>query len=165
METSFKFKHIENNLIKLLMLFIGNQNICKYIYYLNDDPLNNADVSIDLINNGNIIVAPYNEKIIMEEKVIVFLNPLLGSLDNYPLSTITYEMDIVTPIDKWILSGLGQFRTFRIADEFSQLIDQQKVAGIKDVTITKFKIFKVNDSFSGLSLLIDVNSSSMKGLR
>ena len=34
MEKSFKFKHIEKNLVNLFMLLYENKNIAKYIYYL-----------------------------------------------------------------------------------------------------------------------------------
>ena len=65
MEKSFKFKHIENNLIKLLTLILGSQNILKYIYYINsDDPLSQPDVEQDLIENGNIILTPFNPSFI-----------------------------------------------------------------------------------------------------
>ena len=165
MKKSFKFKHIENNLLKLLALILNNQNILKYIYYLDDDPLNQPNVSVNLLETNNIILTLFDENILSEQKIKVFLNPLQGNFDNMPLSDLVYILDIVVPNSKWILHGLGQLRAYRISDEFSQMVDGQMVAGIGETEIIKFKTFKVNDNYSGLSLLISVKSSTMKGLR
>jgi len=165
MEKSFKFKHIENNLLKLLTIFLSNQNIKKYIYYLNDDPTSQSNVTVDLIENDYIILTMFDETILTEEQIKIFFNPIVGSLKSQPLSEITYIMDIIIPNNYWVLHGLSQIRSFRIADEFAQDIDQQLVAGIGECEITNFKAYKVGKNYSGLSLWIKVCSSSMKGLR
>lgn len=166
MEKSFKFKHIENNLIKLLTLIVSNQNILKYIYYIDsDDPLSQPDVTEDLIENGNIILTPFNPEVLSQEKICMFFNPYEGNLKNQPLSDIVFLIDLIIPTNKWLLSGLGQIRAFRIADEIAQDIDQKNVAGIGQTEIERFRMFKLNDVYSGLTLWIKVNSSSMKGLR
>ena len=165
MKKSFKFKHIENNLLKLLALILTNQNMLKYIYYLDDDPLGQPNVSVNLLDTNNIILTLFDEKILTEQQIKVFLNPLQGNLEYLPLSDLTYTLDIVIPNNKWILHGLGQLRAYRISDEFAQMVDGQMVAGIGETEITRFKTYKVGDSYSGLSLWIRVNSSTMKGLR
>ena len=165
MKKSFKFKHIENNLLKLLALILTNQNMLKYIYYLDDDPLSQPNVSVNLLDTNNIILTLFDEKILIEQQIKVFLNPLQGNLEYLPLSDLTYTLDIIIPNSKWILHGLGQLRAYRISDEFAQMVDGQMVAGIGETEITRFKTYKVGDSYSGLSLWIRVNSSTMKGLR
>jgi len=165
LKKSFKFKHIENNLLKLLALILTNQNMLKYIYYLDDDPLSQPNVSVNLLDTNNIILTLFDEKILIEQQIKVFLNPLQGNLEYLPLSDLTYTLDIIIPNSKWILHGLGQLRAYRISDEFAQMVDGQMVAGIGETEITRFKTYKVGDSYSGLSLWIRVNSSTMKGLR
>ena len=165
MEKSFKFKHIENNLLKLLALIVNHQPILKYIYYLDDDPLSQPDVTVNLLESGHIVLTPFDQSILDQQMVKIFLNPLEGNLDTQPLSNITFILDIVVPINKWLLHGLGQIRAFRIADEFAQLIDGQMVAGIGECEITRFRLFKVSNDYSGLTLWVRVNSSTMKGLR
>jgi len=165
LKKSFKFKHIENNLLKLLALILTNQNMLKYIYYLDDDPLGQPNVSVNLLETNNIILTLFDEKILTEQQIKVFLNPLQGNLEYLPLSDLTYTLDIVIPNNKWILHGLGQLRAYRISDEFAQMVDGQMVAGIGETEITKFRTYKVGDNYSGLSLWIKINSSTMKGLR
>lgn len=165
MEKSFKFKHIENNLLKILALLLNNENIKKYIYYLVDNPISQPNVTQNLIKSKHIILTPFNPNILSQEKVCVFLNPYSGSFRDSALSNLEFLIDIIIPSSKWLLNGLGQIRCFRLADEISQLLDQQKIAGMTETEITQFKMYKVDDSYSGLSLWIKVNSSTMKGLR
>jgi hypothetical protein len=165
LEKSFKFKHIENNLLKILALLLNNENIKKYIYYLVDNPISQPNVTQNLIQSKHIILTPFNPNILSQEKVCLFLNPYEGNFKNSALSDLVFLVDIIIPSSKWLLNGLGQIRCFRLADEISQLLDQQKIAGMTEVEIFNFRIYKVDDSYSGLSLKIKVNSSSMKGLR
>jgi len=165
LEKSYKFKNIEANLIKLLYIILSNQPILKYIYYLDSDPQSHADVEINLLETGNIVLTLFDETILTEECVKIFLNPLQGDLRKQPLSDITFTLDIVMNNSLWILTGRGELRAYRIADEFAELVDGKNVAGIGDVEITRFQAFKSGTSYSGLSLLIKVNSSTMKGLR
>ena len=165
-EKSFKFKNIESNMIRLLYIILENNNIKKYLYYLTDNPLSESNVTTDLIESGHVVLQPFDSKILSQEKVILFLNPYEGNFNKSALSDLMFLVDIIVPQTKWLLSGLGEVRSFRIADEISQLIDQQQgVAGMTKPEITQFKMYKVDDSYSGLSLWIKVNSSAMKGLR
>lgn len=166
METSCKFKHIENNYSTLLGLILENQNVLKYLYYLNNDPLSQPDVEVNLIETGNIVLTMFDGEITTEEKIKMFFYPATGNLNSYPISNIVFEVDLVMPISKWLLYGQGLIRPFRIMDEISQVIDQQKVAGISEAKITNFRCSRVERTDYGcLSALIEIKSSAMKGLR
>ena len=145
-------------------MLLGSQNISKYIYHLVDDPLSESDVTEDLMGNGNIILTLFDETVLTNSQVKVFLNPFNGSLKSMPLSDIVFTLDIIVPNLYWKLNGMGQIRPYRIADEFAQLVDGQKVAGMGEVNITNFKAYKVNATYSGLTLFIEVNSSTLKGV-
>ena len=151
--------------MKLLSLLLESKNISKYIYHLVDDPLSESDVTEDLMGNGNIILTLFDETVLTNSQVKVFLNPFNGSLKSMPTSDIVFTLDIIVPNLYWKLNGMGQIHPYRIADEFAQLVDGQKVAGMGEVNITNFKAYKVNATYSGLTLFIEVNSSTTKGLR
>ena len=166
METSYKFKYIEKNLLSLFSLICGNQNISKYVYYLNDDPLSSNEVQVDLLSEGYYFLTFFDGSIPEQEKIRIFLNPMYGDFKNYPLSNIAYSIEIVVPINYWVLHGRAEIRPIRILDEISQMIDQQKVAGITEVEITKFRSGRIsNSNYCVFSAEIIINSSSMKGLR
>lgn len=166
MEKSCKFKHIENNLIKLLEVLLSNENLKKYIFYLIDDPLSQPTVDVDLLETNNIILNLFDSNILDERRVTLFINPLEGDLRSQPLSDLTFTIDIVIPYKKWIMGEFGgQLRVFRIADEIAKEIDQKNVMGIGDTEIVRFRLFKVNSDYSGMTLWIKVNSSTLKGAR
>lgn len=166
MEKSCKFKHIENNLIKLLEVLLSNENLKKYIFYLIDDPLSQPTVDVDLLETNNIILNLFDSNILDERRVTLFINPLEGDLRSQPLSDLTFTIDIVIPYKKWIMGEFGgQLRVFRIADEIAKEIDQKNVMGIGYTEIVRFRLFKVNSDYSGMTLWIKVNSSTLKGAR
>ena len=55
----------------------------------------------------------------------MFVNPTEGNLKRQPLSRLTFLIEVAIPTSKWLLSGLGEIRAFRIADEITQEIDQK----------------------------------------
>ena len=162
MEYSYKFRNIENNLVKLLEVFLANENLKKYIYYLTDNPLSEATVTENLLAK-HIVLTPFDEEILSTDRVTVFVNPIEGDYTRHPLSTIIFLIDVVIPHNKWLLPGTGKIRAFRIADEIAKDIDQKKVAGIGDVIVGKHKLYKLNKEFSGITLPVTVRSSTQKG--
>ncbi|MCK9576062.1 MAG: hypothetical protein M0R51_09060 [Clostridia bacterium] len=161
-----KFANIENNLVKLFSLIYSNENINKYIYYLNNDPINSPTVPVDLLEEGNFILGFFDGSISETEKIRLFLNPLSGILNRYPLSEITYLIEIVLPSRFAILHDRGEIRPMRIFDEISQMIDQQKGIGITEAEITRFRSGRIADtSYCVYSIEISINSSTLKGLR
>lgn len=166
MEKSYKFRYIEDNLVKLFSLIYENQNISKYIYHLNDDPISSPTVAIDLLEEGYYIFAFYDGSVSETEKIRVFINPVSGILNKYPLSDIVYSVEIVLPTKYSLLHGLGKFRAFRIFDEISQMVDQQRGLGMTEAEITRFRSTPISGTnYSYFSIEIKINSSSMKGLR
>lgn len=163
MSNSLKFENIEFNLVKLYGLLISNQNIAKYVYYLVDDPLSvQEDVPVNLKDEGYYQLTVFDNSIPETEKVRIFLNPYSGNLKNIGTGEIMYQMDIVVPNSKWILNGLGQIRSFRIANEFNKMVDGKPVSGIGNVYIHGFRTFKINDIYSGLSIFINTTTLTIK---
>ena len=161
---SLKFTNIENNLVKLYTLLSESQNIKKLIYYLDsDDPLLEADVNIDLKDNGNFLLSFFDNKTETEEKVKIYLNIYDGNLRGNAIGIINYTLDIIVPTSKWILPNTGKLRPYRICDEFAKLVDGQWIAGLGKTMITNFKSYKLNDTLSGVTLFIKTNSSTLKG--
>lgn len=167
MNTSMKFKFIEENLMKILTLILTNQNILRYVKYMQNNPLDPRLPNIEEFSllNSNIIPAPFDENTLSETEVKLFLYPYSGKLNSRPLGTHTYELDIVCPIKHWILEGLGQFRTVRIADEIAKMIDQQLGIGIGELKIPEYRAGRVasNNSYALFTLWLEVDTATIKG--
>lgn len=160
---SQKFKHIENNLINIAYLIAENKNIKRLVKYLDNNPLDlsKPDVEDDLIYT-NIFLTPFSDDLTTKGKVFVFINPLKGNFKPQPIGEELYVIDIIVPLENWVIRGEGQLRAFRIAHEISKMIDAQEVAGLGEVEISEFKVYKLNEHFAGLSLFVEVNSVTAK---
>ena len=166
METlvSLKFKFIEENLSKMLGLLINNQNFKRYIVYLDKYPLDPSlpDINDNLIGK-NIYLTPISEDILDTASVKVFINSYEGNLRNNPIGYDIYVIDIVVPVRYWLISGKGEIRPFRIAREIANTLDNQYIAGTEKINITKYHIFKINESYSGLTVWLEVTNATVRG--
>jgi len=149
------------------MLIVGNQNISRYVKYLDNDPLDStkSDIYDDLIELKNIIPAMFDNTITEYSEVKIFIYPQRGILQVKPLGDIYMNIDILVPDTYLILTGLGQFRTFRIADEITKMVDgQSEIAGVGNMNVVDFVNYKIpNSNYSALSMRILINSVTMKG--
>jgi len=161
---SLKFKFIEENLSKMLSLLINNQNFKRYIVYLDKYPLDPSlpDVNDNLIGK-NIHLTPISEDILEATSVKIFINPYEGNLKNTPIGYDTYIIDIVVPIRYWLITGRGEIRPFRIAREIANTLDNQYIAGTERINIVKYRLFKVNELYAGLSIWLDVANATVRG--
>lgn len=164
-DVSYKFRNLEKNLMKLVFPITTNQNIKRYIKDLSKNPLDSTkpDIVDDLIND-NILLEPFNETILPEKKVVIFIYPYDGNLKYQPTGRHTFIIDIICPYNNWFLEGeSGLIRPIRIADEISQLIDGQNIAGVGDVNIANYKSGKLNTSYGYFSLFVEIQSVTLKG--
>lgn len=166
---SLKFKQIESNLSNILTTIVVNQNLLRYVIYLSesigDNPLdtNKTDIILDdSIMSNSFLLTPTDPSIMTNEVVKIFINPLSGNLKPRPLGKDVYVIDIVVPLRYWTLKGLGLLRPFRIAHEISTKIDGLNIAGFGQVEITDYKVSRINDKFSCLTLFVEVKSATIK---
>jgi len=159
---SQKLKHVEENLTTILLILCENQNFLRYIKYLDDDPLSliKPDIGVGDVFGNNLNITPFDDEVTVEDEVKVFINPLQGNLDRYPVAEDVYSIDIIVPIANWLLSG--KIRPFRIANEICKTIDGQYITGIYRTEITYFKVSKVNSTLSCLTLFLKINNVTIK---
>jgi len=174
MSLSLKFKHMGKNIVKILIPIISNQNFLRYVYYLTDEPLlhQTYDTQGNLINQPDIqdnpigtslLLTPFDPTVLTNSVVKVFIYPLRGNLSD-PISNDVYEIIILCDISHYILNGSGELRLFMIAYEICQSIDNQYIAGAgSSVKITDWRMFKVNDTYAGLSVWANVSNGTLRG--
>lgn len=168
MSVSLKLQQIENNLVNLLLKLITSQPLCRYVVYLDNDPLSEDKPDIDGINlisneNPNIILKPFDNTVLTSNMVKLFINPMEGNLKKKPTDDIRFAIDICCPHSCWIIEGQGYLRPFRIAKYISELIDGQvEIMGVGQTEIESFRIYKLNENYSTLTLFIKVNSVTIK---
>jgi hypothetical protein len=174
--TSLKFKHIGINTVKIVMALVKNQNILRYIKYLDNDPLNTSKPNVsssgiidNSTGNGNIFLTKFDESILTEDKIFIFFNPYkpkgsFGYDSRNTLGKDLYSLDILIQPRYWVLQGRGELRAFLIAYEICQSIDQQSIAGIGDVEVIDWTCGSLSSGkYSVLNLIIQVDNAVIKG--
>ena len=163
---SSKFKFISENTIKIVNEMLSNQNLVKYIHYLDrEHPLNSdrPDVSAREVRDKNFVFTHFNEDILVETQILVFVNPNRGRFpSNRVVAGDIYRMDIIIPNRYWMIGDTLELRAFSIAHEIALEIDNKNIAGVGSVIITDWDSYKVNDKYSGLTLLIEVSNVAVK---
>ena len=168
MNESLKFKHINENGMKLLTPLLGNQIFLRYVKYLNDSPLD-TPISSKLYENlldkravdGNIVLNGFDESVLKEAKVKIFFHPYESRSFTRVLHSDIYIMDIVVPNKFWVLEGKGTWRAYAIAHEVSKEIDNKDIAGLGKCEITGYKQSRIGSSYTGLRLMIKVDNASI----
>lgn len=168
---STKFQHIGINGMKIIFELIRNQNFLRYIKYLDvSNPLdkNLPDIPCSGIindgkNDGCIYPLPFSDKILIETSVILFFNPHLPNRLQNIVSEDVYTLDIIVPNQYWYIYSIGAWRPYLIIYEVAQSIDRKRIAGLGDVEIIKVSTpYKAADGYSGVTIFIKVNSSTIK---
>lgn len=147
--------------MKILFYLLSNQNLKRYIKYLDDDPLNKtkADITDDLISSGSIILTPYDINILTDAKVKIFFYPNRGINYDNVQGIDRYICDIIVPLQYWILKGQGKTRPYSIAYEIAQMIDGKDI-GIGEANIPdNWFLHPVNENFAGLCMYIDIKNA------
>lgn len=144
----------------MLVAMVSNQDLLRYIYYLDDNPLSssNSDITSTLIGT-HIILTLFNTDVLDSQnikQVYVFFNPYNGNLVPSPVYSDVYTMEIVIPSQYWLMDG--KIRWARIANEIGKSIDGLYIAGIGKVNITNYRTFRVNNMYMGVQLQIGVGS-------
>lgn len=145
---------------------LTNQDLLRYIHYLGDyNPLDKEleDVGVATVKNENFILMPFNPKILLNTKTMLFLNPFTGQFDKSVAADDVYALDIVVPYDFWIIGETSELRAYSIAHQVAESVDQKKIAGVGNVVIDSYKAYKVDDTFAGITLFIKVSNASYRG--
>jgi hypothetical protein len=161
MNATNKFKFMGQNLDKMMYMLVTNQNILRYMKYLDNNPLDvgKTDVAEEELK-GQFITDIFDPEILEVTKNKMFFHPMEGALETQPIGYDIYMLDIIIPSRYWKLEGQGEFRAFKIAEEIAKKIDGQQVAGIGLIDIIKWKTYRIESSYKGLTLWIKVNSTT-----
>lgn len=153
------------NTTKIVMSMLGNQNLLRYLSYLEDNPLDKSlpNISPMVVKQNNVVLTQFNQDILMDTKILMFINPFKGRFTFKTLANDVYAIEIIIPYKYWLIEDTGELRAFSIAYEIAKTIDQQNIAGIGDVNIIEWNSYKINEIFSGLTLFIEVTNAAIKG--
>lgn len=156
---------MSQNTLKLIFAMLLNQDLVRYIHYLGDyNPLdkNLPDIDFAEVKDNNFVMTKFNPEILIETKIMMFFNPHRGRFTGQVTAGDMYQLDIIIPYAHWVIKNTGELRAYSIAYEVAQVIDQKNIAGIGKVEITGWESYKVDNTFSGLTLFMEVTNATYK---
>ena len=167
-----KFKYISENTSNLVNEMLNNQNLAKYIYYLDNEkhPLDpsNPFVSPRHVINKNFKFVLFDDNIVADTQVLVFVNPVMNDYRGVTLSIDTFTMDVAIPNKYWIIYNGGdiQLRAYEIAYETAKAIDGKSITGIGDVEIVSAQTGRIGSKgIFVISIVIEVKNTATKVLK
>lgn len=163
--TSLKFKHMSKNTTKIMIAMLTNQDLLRYVYYMGDyDPLDTKldNVGLVTVKNENFILAPFNPEVLSSTKTMLFLNPFSGRFGKGVAADDVYTLDIIAPYDFWIIGETSELRVYSIAHQVARSVDQKNIAGVGNIVIVNYKAYKVDDTFSGITLFLEVANATYR---
>lgn len=169
---SQKFKYISENTSKLVNEMLSNQDLIKYIHYLDNkkhplDP-SNPPVSARQVMNENFEFVLFNDNIVTDTQILIFFNPVINDYRGKTLSVDTFAMDIAIPNRYWIIQNKDgiQLRAYEIAYEVAKSIDGKNITGIGDVEIVSTQTGRIGSKgVSVISIVIEIKNTTTKVLR
>lgn len=169
---SQKFKYISDNTSKLVNEMLTNQNLAKYIYYLDNEkhPLDPSNPSISPIRvrDKNFKFVLFDDNIVADTQILVFVNPAMNNYRGTTLSIDTFVMDVAIPNKYWIIHNGGdiQLRAYEIAYETAKAVDGKSITGIGDVEIVSAQTGRIGSKgISVISIVIEVKNTATKVLK
>lgn len=127
-------KEIGENLQLIIKRLMANDNLIKYLYYSDPDPLSGAiltdeqkkkEIYEKLIRITPRIGADETAKSIVAVRAINGIN-----LDDNPeFRTVTISIEVITPLSQWIIKSTN-LRPFAIMGEIQESLNKKTINGL-----------------------------------
>ena len=172
---SNKFRFTSRNLLDLIKSAPLNQNCCRLIAYMTDDPFSQEtsnrngdtmiqpDINFDDLLYKQFIIGQVDTTIITDLQVKVFLHPHRG---RFPVDRASSEeifcLSIVFPHIYNLLRSVGYLRPELIAAEFFENIDRANGTGVQKVLVTEYVEFPLDiQNFGCLNCFFTISNSNI----
>ena len=130
------YEELGPNLMKIVKRLMANQNLMKYLYYTDKDPISNEDISAEDIRKEIYskllrIIPRYGPKETSNSLVIVrAFNGTPGT--NKETNDFLVKIEVLVPYDQWVIKDVN-FRPFCIMGEIQKSLSGKKVDGFGEI--------------------------------
>lgn len=145
-----RFKELNQNLEKILIQLVENQNLCKLLTVNTKTPLESPDIpdTYDLIFKN---IYPMPKIPDAQENESSFLTVWFDDLNRRPNSNAfknnTITFNILCHHNLWRLNG--ELRPYAILHEIDTMFNQKRISGIGKVQLESGRFLWTNDFYSG----------------
>lgn len=140
------------NLQKIVTRLLENQNLLKYLYYTDKDPLNHADLTTEQIKNEIFeklvkVVPRVGPK--EDANSLISLRIVRGPQNGYnrEFRNILLAIEVFVPLTQWIMKG-ENLRPFSIMGEIQKSLNGKVVNGMGKIEGGDFALNFLTDEIS-----------------
>lgn len=144
-------KELGENLFRIATRLLENKNLCKYLKYTNDNPLNNPDIEdpINTILHKNIKIVPMVsvEEFNTESTIVLVYDEAIVNEDNTEFNDVELDVLVYVPLREWQINSLN-LRPFLIMSEIEKSLEGKRVEGLGLLKYIGFNLHLLDDNLS-----------------
>jgi len=144
-------EELGENLFVIAKRLLLNQNLCKYLKYTNDKPLENPDIEepIKAVLHNNIKIVPMVdvEEFNTESVVVLVYEEAVLDEDNTEYDNVELNVLVYTPLREWQINDIN-LRPFLIMSEIEKSLKNKRVEGLGVLKYLGFNLRLLNDDLS-----------------
>ena len=143
---------VGENLQKIVRALMGNQNLLKYLYYTDKDPLSHEDLTDEqkrkeVFEKLIKIVPRVGPK--EDDKSIISIRVSRGAtnIENSEFRDLLLSIEVFTPLTQWLLKS-DNLRPFLIMGEIQKTLAGKKVNGLGKLSGGDFSLNYMTEEIS-----------------
>lgn len=154
-------KEIGENLQLIMKRLIANDNLVKYLYYTDSDPLNNAALT-DAQKQTEIFekLIRITPRVGADETAhsIVVIRVTNGTkTDNKEFRDLTISVEVLVPMTQWIIKGTN-LRPFAILGEIQESLEGKTVNGLGKMSGGDFSLAFLTEEMSCYEMIFEITT-------
>lgn len=147
-----------DNLQKIMKYLMGNQNLLRYLYYTDQDPLSTdkPDVTVENVFHKQVLIVPIiGTK--DDSKSIISLKVMKGSPNttNSEFMDVNFNLEVFVPITQWILKS-DSLRPFLIMGEINRSLKGKTINGLGKINSLPFSINFLTEEMSAYEMFFKI---------
>lgn len=150
------FKAVGDNLFIIAQRILNDNDICKLLYYTDNDPLSHKDMTEDerlaLLHKNILLVpkVPENDDI-KGSYILCLYDGFNQNLNNSEFKDADLLFIIVCPPENWVINDVS-LRPFLLMSKIDELFGNKKIANIGKLQFVKADRFVLNSQLTGYGL-------------
>ena len=147
-----QLQEMGDNLQRIFKRLTSNQNLVKYLYYTDKDPLSNPDLTEDQIKNEVFeklikIVPRIGPKETAKSLISLRVVRVRKLMDNTEFDDVTINIEVFVPLTQWFVKS-DSLRPFLIMGEIEKSLDGKTVNGMGKLLCKGFDLNFITEEIS-----------------
>lgn len=179
-----RFAVMGNNMFKIALRIMNNQNICRLLKYQVRDPFNTEkyeDIDgMDLLHKQILIVPKiYDDSVEKMSYITVLFNDFIVNQINPEFKVSTIRFDIACPYDEWVIDGSKiippvddssyddiikwnntnsrSLRPYLIMQELDKMFNEAQISGIGTLQFVRASALTLSPQIGGYSMWYQIH--------